>query len=92
MTGAERKVGASSSSRAALSFAFVGLIGLHFFGLEFGRPSMQSQLQSSMEHSEDDDDDDDEEYAEEKEEQSPSQESLMDRFIFVSVDLSKEQK
>ena len=46
---------------------------------------MQSQLQSSMEHI---DDDDDEEYAEEEEEeqQSPSQESLMDRFIFVSMD------
>ena len=34
------------------------------------------------------DDDDDEEYAEEEEEQqSPSQESLMDRFIFVSIGL-----
>ena len=58
--------------------------------MEFGRSSMQSQLQSSMEHI---DDDDDEEYAEEEEEeqQSPSQESLMDRFIFVSMDLGKEQ-
>ena len=45
---------------------------------------MQSQLQSSMEHIEEDDDD--EEYKEE-EEQSPSQESLMVRFIFVSIDL-----
>ena len=50
------------------------------------------QLQSSMEHIDDDDDDDEEEYAEEKEKQSPSQESLMDRFIFVSMDLGKEQK
>ena len=32
-------------------------------------------------------DDDDDECKEEEEQQSPSQESLMDRFIFVSIDL-----
>ena len=51
---------------------------------------MQSQLQSLMEHIDDDDDECKEE--EEEEQQSPSQESLMDRFIFVSMDLGKEQK
>ena len=79
MMGAERKVGASSSSLAALSFG-AGL-GLRFgCFLEFGRSSVQSQ--SSMEQMEDDDDDD--ECAEEKEprlSQSQSQDSPMDRFI-----------
>ena len=49
---------------------------------------MQSQLQSSMEHIDDDDD----ECKEEEEQQSPSQESLMDRFMFVSMDFGAKNK
>ena len=91
-TGAERKVGASSSSLAALSFAlslwFVELfgsgLGMHF-GLECGRSSFSRMQSASMERV--DDDDDDEEFKEEDDEQSPVQE-LMDRFMVGSFDES----